>query len=193
MGHRLKVLQLANSDLTIAKMLLPLVDRMGAEGYDVSAACAAGPHAADLVERGYVVHTVPIKRTISPWSTIRATWALYRLMRRERFDIVHVHTPIAAAIGRLAAKLARVPVIVYTAHGFYFHERMSHTGRAATSSRTDRLVWAAVRERGDRRCAVAGVGAMGSDQGERQPTRVCVRNRPQQGPSYGVTAPSGVL
>ena len=129
MGHRLRVLQLANSDLTIAKLLLPLIDRMEAEGYDVSAACAAGPHATDLVERGYVVHTVPITRTVSPWSTIRATWALYRLMRRERFDIVHVHTPIAAAIGRVAAKLARVPVVVYTAHGFYFHERMSPRAR----------------------------------------------------------------
>jgi glycosyltransferase involved in cell wall biosynthesis len=45
-------------------------------------------------------------------------------MRREQFDLVHVHTPVAAFIGRLAARMARVPVVIYTAHGFYFHERM---------------------------------------------------------------------
>jgi glycosyltransferase involved in cell wall biosynthesis len=50
---------------------------------------------------------------------------LVRLIRRERYDFVHVHTPIAAALGRLAAKLSGVnPVVLYTAHGFYFHDRM---------------------------------------------------------------------
>jgi len=45
-------------------------------------------------------------------------------MKKEQFDIVHVHTPVAAALGRVAAWAARVPVVIYTAHGFYFHEHM---------------------------------------------------------------------
>jgi glycosyltransferase involved in cell wall biosynthesis len=51
-------------------------------------------------------------------------------MRRGSFDIVHVHTPVASLVGRLAAHLARVPLVVYTAHGFYFHEHMP-AGRKA--------------------------------------------------------------
>ena len=49
---------------------------------------------------------------------------MYKFFKKEKPDIVHVHTPIAAVLGRIAAKLARVPNIIYTAHGFYFHDNM---------------------------------------------------------------------
>lgn len=39
-------------------------------------------------------------------------------------DILHVHTPIASVLARIAGKLAKVPSIIYTAHGFYFHDNM---------------------------------------------------------------------
>ena len=45
-------------------------------------------------------------------------------MRREAYDAVHVHTPIASVLGRVAARLAGTSRIIYTAHGFYFHDRM---------------------------------------------------------------------
>ena len=57
-------------------------------------------------------------------SHVRAYRALVLLLRKEQFDIIQVHTPIAAAIGRLAAWREKVPTVVYTAHGFYFHDRM---------------------------------------------------------------------
>src|SRR5699024_7365692 len=50
---------------------------------------------------------------------------MYKLFKKEKPDIVHVHTPVASVLGRIAAKLAGVPNIIYTAHGFYFHENMS--------------------------------------------------------------------
>src|SRR5437868_6567513 len=42
-------------------------------------------------------------------------------MRRERFTIVHTHTPKAGLLGQLAARLAGVPVVINTLHGFPFH------------------------------------------------------------------------
>jgi glycosyltransferase involved in cell wall biosynthesis len=52
---------------------------------------------------------------------LRAMVHLYRLMRRERPHVVHTHTAKAGFIGRLAARLARVPIVVHTFHGHVLH------------------------------------------------------------------------
>jgi len=46
-------------------------------------------------------------------------------MRAEKYDLVHTHAPVASVVGRIGAKLAGIERIVYTAHGFYFHEHMA--------------------------------------------------------------------
>jgi glycosyltransferase involved in cell wall biosynthesis len=48
---------------------------------------------------------------------LQAIVRLYRLIRRERPAIVETHTAKAGFVGRLAARLARVPVVVHTFHG----------------------------------------------------------------------------
>jgi glycosyltransferase involved in cell wall biosynthesis len=60
-------------------------------------------------------------REIRPWSDLRALWTLYRTMREYRPAIVHTHTAKAGVLGRLAAALARVPVVVHTYHGHVLH------------------------------------------------------------------------
>ena len=51
----------------------------------------------------------------------KALWTLYRLMRKERPHIVHTHTAKAGFLGRLAARLAGVPIVVHTFHGHVLH------------------------------------------------------------------------
>ena len=122
---KIKVLQVTAVDITVKYLLLPLIDRLRKEGYNVQVATSPGGYVEQLRKDGYVVNSVDIGRKIRPVANLKAIFALCRLIRREKFDIVHVHSPLAAMLGRLAAKMAGSGTVIYTAHGFYFHENMS--------------------------------------------------------------------
>ena len=63
-------------------------------------------------------------RKITPVADLVSLWRLWRVMRRERFTIVHTHTPKAGLLGQLAARLAGVPLVINTVHGFYLYSGM---------------------------------------------------------------------
>lgn len=120
----MKVCQLCAVDFTLKHFLLKLIDGMQQQNWEVVSVCSDGPFIDDLRTRGYRVETVSIARRKNPLLAFVSLLALIRLFRRERFDVLHVHTPVAAFIGRLAAWLTHVSLVVYTAHGFYFHNDM---------------------------------------------------------------------
>ncbi len=64
------------------------------------------------------------------WHDWRAFWRIYRLCRRERFDIVHTHSTKPGIVGRIAARLACVPRVVHTVHGVAFHDYVTPLKRA---------------------------------------------------------------
>lgn len=120
----LRVCQLCAVDFTLKHFLLPLIDGMQNHGWEVTAVCSDGPEIPGLRARGYAVDTIPISRSLNVFRHAVSVVRLAAYFRQQRFDILHVHTPVAALVGRVAAFLARVPVVVYTAHGFYFHDEM---------------------------------------------------------------------
>jgi len=126
----LKVCQLCAVDFTLRYFLLPLINGMQTQGWTVTVVCSDGPFVPDLRTQGYRIKTMSIARSMNPLLALRSLLALASFFRRERFDVVHVHTPVAALIGRVAARLAGIPLVIYTAHGFYFHEDMPHWKRA---------------------------------------------------------------
>jgi glycosyltransferase involved in cell wall biosynthesis len=73
-------------------------------------------------DRGVAPYEIPMmRREVRPLLDVVALWHLYRLMRRFRPTIVHTHAAKAGALGRIAAILARVPIVVHTYHGHVFH------------------------------------------------------------------------
>jgi len=80
--------------------------------------------------RGVTLHIEPsLLRQISPLDDLLATWRLYRFIRRGHYDVVHLHSSKAGIVGRLAARMAGVPVVVHTAHGWPFTRQQSKIGR----------------------------------------------------------------
>ena len=65
--------------------------------------------------------TIPLLvRRINPAYDVWVLICLFLLLIKEKPVIVHTHTSKAGFLGRLAAKLARVPIIVHTPHGHVF-------------------------------------------------------------------------
>lgn len=120
-----KILQLCAVDMSVEHLLKPLILALASKGHTVHVACSDTGKIKALREQGLTVIEVPIERKIKPWSNMKAIRRLVSLMKEEKYDVVHVHTPIAAILGRIAAKIAGIHTIIYTAHGYYFHEGMS--------------------------------------------------------------------
>lgn len=116
----MKILQVTAVDFTVEKFLLPLIHRLQKEGHEVHIACRItnAPKHSNM-------HAISFERSMRMATHAKALKELVKLMKSEKFDVVHTHTPVASMLARIAAKIARVPTIIYTAHGFYFHERMN--------------------------------------------------------------------
>jgi glycosyltransferase involved in cell wall biosynthesis len=121
----LKVCEVCAVEFTYRKFIAPLAESLAQQGYAVHAVFSPEPDVPCAeTPASVIVHRAAIARSLSPLALLRAVLALRRLFVQERFSVVHVHTPVAAIAGRLAARLAGVPVVLYTAHGFYFHDQM---------------------------------------------------------------------
>lgn len=72
---------------------------------------------------GVILHQIDFVR--SPYlvsANIKAYRQLKDLMKEERFDGVHCHTPMAGVLARLAANATHTRPVLYTAHGFHFYK-----------------------------------------------------------------------
>ena len=84
--------------------------------------CSAGDHVDHVRACGLPVAVIDTPRGLEPATLARATWRLMRVFRKLRPSIVHTHSSVPGAVGRVAARAAGVPIVVHTVHGFHFHK-----------------------------------------------------------------------
>lgn len=87
--------------------------------------CSSGPHLDKFSVHGARITPLDIPRGLSPFGVTRLLAQLVNHLRKHRYTIVHTHNSITGVIGRVAARITRVPVVIHTTHGFHFHEAMS--------------------------------------------------------------------
>ncbi|MDP2173928.1 MAG: glycosyltransferase [Candidatus Cloacimonadaceae bacterium] len=105
---------------------LHLLDGLPADMYDIHVACKPGGNFVDATrKRGWRFIPLPsLVHPISPLDLISFFHLLW-ILKRERFDIVHTNSSKTGLLGRLAAWLIRVPMIVHTSHGLPFQKGQS--------------------------------------------------------------------
>lgn len=116
----LRIAHLTTVDMSLALLLGTELEVDVAEGHRVFGISAPGPY-VDRVEALGVTH-VPVTHLTRSWSPVddlRAFIELFRSIRRLRLDVLHTHTPKAGVMGRIAGRLAGVPVVVNTCHGLW--------------------------------------------------------------------------
>jgi len=124
-----RVAHVTTVDSAVRFLLRDQILYLQKSGWDVEAICSDGPWVREIRASGIKVHTVRMCRAITPFRDLVALGRLYWCLKREKYLIVHTHTPKANLLGQIAAWLAGVPIRVITVHGFYFHDGMGSVAR----------------------------------------------------------------
>lgn len=114
------LVHVTTADISLELLLGPQLSAYRSAGFDVIGVSAPGPFVDEVTARG-VRHIAldNATRAMDPSSDARAMLELIRLFRDLRPTIVHTHNPKPGLYGRIAARAARVPVVVNTVHGLY--------------------------------------------------------------------------
>ncbi len=126
---KVKIAQVTAISDTVEAFLLPLIEKLAKKGHEIEIIThdRDGRLAENDIIKKYdcQVFNVEIPRSISPWKMVSSYNTLYELFKGMKPDVVQTHTPVASLLARKAAAKAKVPRIIYTCHGFYFHENMN--------------------------------------------------------------------
>jgi len=98
------------------------VGHLNSDLYEPILICGPGGILDDEAKKGaWPTHFVRwLVRPVRPWKDVLALIAIYRLLREMKPHIAHTHSSKAGILGRIAAYVAGVPVIIHTFHGFGF-------------------------------------------------------------------------
>ncbi len=127
-----KILQVCNSDFYLSKFLSPLVMASVEQGHQVECVCEGSRFPQEILDSKIPVHHFEFPKKNSPLEFIIAVQRMRQLIRKGDYDCVNSHNRNASIIARIAAWLEKVPVNLYTAHGFYFHDDQSPLSKEIT-------------------------------------------------------------
>jgi glycosyltransferase involved in cell wall biosynthesis len=120
-----KILMVATVPITLSGFFLPFAKHFRAQGWQVDGMACEISKSSDCVAGFDRVWDVQWSRNpLDPRNLLATPQKIRDIVSRERYDIIHVHTPVAAFVTRYALKDLRKQLqvkVIYTAHGFHFY------------------------------------------------------------------------
>lgn len=107
------------------KQLLSIIDSLDKEKYNIFLITAKK---GILVKDALSIPDISVRfshfleRPINPLKDLLAFFEIYYFIKKNKIQIVHTHSSKAGILGRLAARLAKIKVIIHTVHGWSFHD-----------------------------------------------------------------------
>ena len=123
MKNKKKVLFAATVDSHILHFHIPFLKYFKEKGYEVHVVTNGN----EEIPYCDIKHKVSFERSPLKLNNLKAIKQLKEIVNKEKFDIIHCHTPMGAVVTRLAARKARKngTRVLYTAHGFHFFKGAS--------------------------------------------------------------------
>lgn len=119
----MRVAHLTTVDTSLRFLLFPQLRAVIDAGGEVTAISAPGSWVEGLERDGVRHAPLPSStRGMDVVADVRSARELFRILRRERFDVLHTHNPKPGLYGRVVGRLAGVPIVVNTVHGLYATE-----------------------------------------------------------------------
>lgn len=117
-----KILYITTIGITIDTFLVPHILELRKKGYKVD--CASNiekPLNEKLKQNGVKSYHINFSRNPLSSNNLKAIKEIQELQKKNNYDVVHVHTPVASFVTRYALKNTGVK-LVYTCHGFHFYK-----------------------------------------------------------------------
>jgi glycosyltransferase involved in cell wall biosynthesis len=120
-----RLLMVTTVPSTLRSFLLPFAAHFRSQGWQVDA-MACGISTSIECQQGFdrVWEVKWSRNPLDPRNLLAAPQVIREIVAREKYDIIHVHTPVAAFVTRYALKDLRQQLgakVIYTAHGFHFY------------------------------------------------------------------------
>lgn len=122
---KIKICQVCAVDFTFEYFLNQLILKQKKIGWDVTCLSTKGKYLNYLNKIGFKVKAINIARNFNIIDKLNTIVLFYKYFKQEKFDIIHTHTPLASMLVRISCLFIKKTKVVYTAHGFYFHENMN--------------------------------------------------------------------
>ena len=123
-----KILYVTNTSRMLNSFFIPHINMLLEKGYAVDCACnIIDGHPIKKNEFIKKMNFFEVSFMRTPWAykNFRAYVQLYKLQKENHYEIIHVHSPVAAMFTRMLKPFFKDVKIIYTAHGFHFYKGSS--------------------------------------------------------------------